>query len=95
MPPHRAAAHEAFEEAGVIGKISKKTIGSYWYDKLLDTDSMLRCKVRVFPLRVTRQVKSWPEKHQRRTQWHSPVQALRRIRETNLRRIIRTFAKQN
>jgi hypothetical protein len=62
LPPHRAAANEAFEEAGVVGKIGKKTIGSYWYDKTLESGAAVRCKVRVFPLRVTRQLKKWPEK---------------------------------
>jgi 8-oxo-dGTP pyrophosphatase MutT (NUDIX family) len=93
-PPHRAAAQEAFEEAGVLGKVSKKTIGFYWYDKMFESGATVRCKVRVFPLRVTRQLKRWPEKRQRQTQWHSPAQASRRVRETNLRQIIRSFAKR-
>jgi 8-oxo-dGTP pyrophosphatase MutT (NUDIX family) len=94
VPPHRAAAQEAFEEAGVVGKVSKSTIGSYRYDKIFESGAAVRCNVRVFPLRVTRQFKRWPEKRQRRTQWHSPAQACRRVRETYLRQIIRTFAKQ-
>jgi 8-oxo-dGTP pyrophosphatase MutT (NUDIX family) len=94
MPPHRAAALEAFEEAGVFGKIGKKTVGSYWYDKAVEPGFAVRCKVRVFPLNVTRQFKTWPEKRQRRTQWYSPPQASRRVREAQLREIIRTFAKQ-
>jgi 8-oxo-dGTP pyrophosphatase MutT (NUDIX family) len=93
-PPHRAAAREAFEEAGVVGKISEKMIGSYWYDKIFESGATVRCKVRVFPLRVTRQFKKWPEKPQRRAQWHSPAQASRRVREIYLRQIIRTFAKR-
>jgi 8-oxo-dGTP pyrophosphatase MutT (NUDIX family) len=93
-PPHRAAAQEAFEEAGVVGKVSKKTVGSYWYDKIFESGATVRCKVRVFPLRVTRQFKRWPEKRQRQTQWHSPAQASRRVCETHLRQIIRTFAKR-
>ncbi|HEX2018774.1 MAG TPA: NUDIX hydrolase, partial [Aurantimonas sp.] len=31
--PHRAAAIEAFEEAGVVGKASKVPMGTYDYDK--------------------------------------------------------------
>jgi 8-oxo-dGTP pyrophosphatase MutT (NUDIX family) len=94
VPPHRAAAKEAFEEAGVVGKVSKKTVGSYWYDKIIESGATMRCKVRVFPLRVTRQFKKWPEKRQRRSQWHSPAQASRRVGEIYLRQIIRSFAKQ-
>ena len=81
------------KKAGVVGKVGKKTIGSYWYDKIFKSGATVRCKVRVFPLRATRQFKRWPEKRQRRTQLHSPAQASRRVRETYLRQIIRTFVK--
>ena len=93
--PHRAAAREAFEEAGVVGDVGKRTIGSYRYDKIFESGETVRCKVRVFPLRVTRQLRVWPEKRQRQTRWHSPAQASRRIREPHLRQIIRTFAKRH
>jgi 8-oxo-dGTP pyrophosphatase MutT (NUDIX family) len=93
LPPHRTAENEAFEEAGVVGKIGKKPIGAYWYDKKLESGAAARCKVRVFPLRVTRQLKKWPEKRQRQARWHSPAQASRRLRETYLRQIIRAFVK--
>ena len=36
MPPYDTAAKEAFEEAGVIGKVRKRPIGSYPYDKILE-----------------------------------------------------------
>ncbi len=62
MPPHLTAAEEAFEEAGVAGKISKRPIGSYSYDKILEEGNRTRCSVRVFALRVVRQHKKWPEK---------------------------------
>jgi len=93
LAPHRAAANEALEEAGVVGKIGKTPIGAYWYDKKLESGPAARCKVRVFPLRVTRQLKKWPEKRQRQVRWHSSAQALRRVRETHLRQIIRAFVK--
>ena len=94
IPPHRAAAQEAFEEAGVAGKVSKRTVGSYWYDKSFEPGIAVRCKVRVFPLRVIRQLRTWAEKRQRRTQWYSPSQASRRVHEAHLREIIRNFVKQ-
>ena len=34
MPPYDTAAKEAFEEAGVLGKVNKRPIGSYPYDKI-------------------------------------------------------------
>lgn len=94
LPPHRTAAEEAFEEAGVVGKVNKRPIGEYSYDKLLKDGASLRCKVQVFALRVTRQHKKWPEKHERETRWHKPSEAAHRVREPHLRRIIRGLAKR-
>jgi 8-oxo-dGTP pyrophosphatase MutT (NUDIX family) len=93
MPPHDAAAEEAFEEAGVAGKVSKRPIGSYSYDKILQKGDITRCSVQVFALRVTCQHKRWPEKQERQIVWYTAAQAARRVREPHLRRIIRTFAK--
>jgi 8-oxo-dGTP pyrophosphatase MutT (NUDIX family) len=92
-PPHRAAAVEAFEEAGVVGKVRSKPIGHYRYQKKV-SGSTARFKVRVFPLRVTRQLKTWPERRQRRLRWHSPALASRRVSETRLKELIRSFARQ-
>jgi 8-oxo-dGTP pyrophosphatase MutT (NUDIX family) len=94
MAPYDAAASEAFEEAGVIGKVSKRPIGSYPYDKILDKGYKASCRVQVFALRVTRQRKRWPEKHERQIGWYPPAEALRFVREPHLRRIIRKFAKR-
>jgi 8-oxo-dGTP pyrophosphatase MutT (NUDIX family) len=94
MPPHATAAREAFEEAGVVGKVRKRPIGSYPYDKILEKGDKASCRVQVFALRVTRQHKRWPEKHQRKIGWYPAAEALRFVREPHLRRIIRKFAKR-
>src|SRR5262245_42601899 len=47
MPPCEAAAEEAFEEAGVAGKVSGRPIGSYSYDKILKKGAVARCVVQV------------------------------------------------
>jgi 8-oxo-dGTP pyrophosphatase MutT (NUDIX family) len=31
--PHRAAAREAFEEAGVVGAVGRRPVGSFAYEK--------------------------------------------------------------
>lgn len=93
-PPHDAAAEEAFEEAGVAGEISERPIGSYSYQKTLKNGDATRCSVQVFALRVTRQHKRWPEKHEREIKWYGPDDAVRFVREPYLRRIIRNFKPQ-
>ena len=94
IPAYDTAAKEAFEEAGVIGKVSKRPIGSYPYDKILEEGDKARCRVQVFALRVTRQHKRWPEKRQRQIIWYPPAEAVRVVGELRLRRIIRKFAKR-
>jgi 8-oxo-dGTP pyrophosphatase MutT (NUDIX family) len=93
-PPHDAAAEEAFEEAGVVGKVGKRSIGSFPYDKVLEKGATASCHVDVFPLRVTRQHKDWPEKRERKVAWYRPAEAVRFVGDPHLRRIIRKFAKK-
>jgi 8-oxo-dGTP pyrophosphatase MutT (NUDIX family) len=87
-PPHDAAAEEAFEERGVVGKVSKRSIGSFPYDKILEEGTTAPCHVRVFPLRVTQQHKTWPEKRERKVAWYPPAEAARFVGDPELRRII-------
>jgi 8-oxo-dGTP pyrophosphatase MutT (NUDIX family) len=94
MPPYDTAAREAFEEAGVIGKVSKRPIGSYPYDKILGEGNKTSCRVQVFALRVARQHKRWPEKRERQVRWYPPAEAARFVRDPHLRRIIRKFTKR-
>lgn len=94
MAPHELAAKEAYEEAGVAGKVSEHSIGSYSYNKVLKQGDTARCSVHVFPLEVTRQHRSWPEKQERQIGWYTPDDAARFVGEPYLRRIIRRFAKR-
>src|SRR6185295_7538716 len=79
--PHRSAAHEAFEEAGVLGIVGKRPVGSFSYNKRLKSGRSVQCEVRVFPLKVTRQKKEWPEKQQRRVKWLSALKAAARVKD--------------
>ena len=65
---HRAAAIEAQEEAGVIGRVGKKPIGSYTYWKRRQ-DHFDLCRVKVYILEVERHLPAWREKGQRQGAW--------------------------
>jgi 8-oxo-dGTP pyrophosphatase MutT (NUDIX family) len=91
--PHATAAIEALQEAGLLGKIEKTTIGAYHYHKRLKNGAVLLCRVDVFPLRVTRQRKSWPEKRQRITKWFPHTEAALLVHEPELARLIVGFEK--
>jgi hypothetical protein len=79
------------EEAGLVGRIGSRSIGSYGYRKRLSTGSLVPCQVMVFPLKVSQQLASWPEKHQRRTKWFKPDAAAKAVNEPELRAIIRNL----
>jgi 8-oxo-dGTP pyrophosphatase MutT (NUDIX family) len=92
--PHRCAAREAFEEAGVLGAVGRRPVGSFSYEKRLKGGRSVECEVRVFPLEVKRQRKEWPEKQQRRVQWLSAAKAAQKVKDPVLRKIIRRVARK-
>jgi 8-oxo-dGTP pyrophosphatase MutT (NUDIX family) len=69
------AAKEAFEEAGIVGEVAAKSVGSYTYMKLLPKGRSADCKVDVFPMYVDRLLDDWPERNERERQWFTLPQA--------------------
>ncbi len=70
LSPERTAEREAFEEAGIIGKVDSNPIGRFYYRKLVEkADRVIDCEVTVFPMRVSDQLSTWPEAGQREVQW--------------------------
>jgi 8-oxo-dGTP pyrophosphatase MutT (NUDIX family) len=65
----KSALQEAFEEAGIKGRISKARLGKFLYRKIAEDGSFEPCTVSVFTLRVTRELPNWPERKQRQRQW--------------------------
>ncbi|WP_197028237.1 NUDIX hydrolase [Bosea sp. 117] len=88
----KAAQIEARQEAGVVGEIGRKRIGEYRYWKRLDTHFTL-IKVSVYPLKVTRQLDDWPERHERDQRWLSPQDAALLIDESDLADLMLDFAR--
>jgi 8-oxo-dGTP pyrophosphatase MutT (NUDIX family) len=85
-----AAAIEAIEEAGLLGAISPEPIGHFDYAKRF-TRSMEICRVKVFSLRVLRQRATWPEMHQRDTQWFPAEEAMALVSDPELGDLIGAF----
>jgi 8-oxo-dGTP pyrophosphatase MutT (NUDIX family) len=92
LKPHRAAEREAFEEAGLKGRIGKSAIGAYLYEKRLSNGLAVPCEVSVFPLQVTGQRKRWPEMGQRDGRWVGPDEAAGLVQEEGLQALLRGFA---
>ena len=83
--PAQTAAREAYEEAGVRGRVSARPLGRYVYEKRLeDRVTSFACEVEVFPLLVRRQLKHWPERRQRMVQWFPAAEAAALIGDDDL-----------
>ncbi|TCL09992.1 8-oxo-dGTP pyrophosphatase MutT (NUDIX family) [Shimia isoporae] len=91
IKPHKAAAQEAWEEAGVRGKPSKHCVGIYTYRKSRGAHRGKKFTVLVFPLKVAEKTKSFPERGQRDRKWLSPRKAAKRILMPDLAKIVRGF----
>eukprot|EP01037_Dinobryon_pediforme_P002423 gene2422-2458_t len=63
--PHEAAAKEALEEAGIIGRAQSKAFGQFAYFKRRDTYFEI-VNVYVFLMEFRRQAKQWREAGQRK-----------------------------
>ena len=91
LPPHLAAAQEAFEEAGISGIPCPSALGSYRYWKRRDDGRFKDASVEVFPLAVTLEADEWPERTQRERRWFSLSDAAAAVEEAELTRLIAAF----
>ncbi len=92
--PHRAAALEAWQEAGVRGKVRRKPVGHYTYLKLFDDGEVAPCIVDLFQIEVRESRDDFKEKGQRILAWVSPDEAARRVREIELKSLLVGFTPQ-
>lgn len=88
LSPSGAAAREAYEEAGLVGEVGETAIGTYTYEKRLKRRGSVTCRVEVFPLRVERQLETWPEREERTVRWFSLPEAARAVDEPDLGEMI-------
>lgn len=87
-----AAAREAYEEAGVQGEPGTESIGFFNYQKQLAPGKLIPCVVQVFPLEVHSLLRKYPENGQRKSRWFSRKKAASKVREPELKALIRSFA---
>lgn len=91
LGPASCAAQEAWEEAGVQGHAAQRSVGSYFYAKALGPRMAVPCTVEVYPLRVERLAREFPERGQRRRKWFSPQKAALKVAEPELAQILAGF----
>ncbi|NTF41008.1 NTP pyrophosphohydrolase [Rhizobium sp. AC27/96] len=91
---HEVAAREAYEEAGVRGTVETEALGSFGYDKVLKDGIQVPCRVQVYALEVSELAKNFKEKGERSVEWVSCDEAVKRVREPELRDLILAFAQR-
>ncbi|MCC0064484.1 MAG: NUDIX hydrolase [Defluviimonas sp.] len=89
------AEREAWEEAGVKGRIKDEPLGFFSYDKVLADGSAQPCVVSLYPLEVARLSDEFPERDDRRRRWFRPRKAATRVAEPELRALLEGFASAN
>ena len=87
-----AAAREAYEEAGVRGRVSPEPLGRIDAPKSYRFAGTIDWLLVVHAMEVTEELDTWPEQHQRRRKWLSIDEAAGRVRPKALAPLIRAVA---
>jgi 8-oxo-dGTP pyrophosphatase MutT (NUDIX family) len=86
-----SAAREAFEEAGVEGRVDPSPLGTFGYHKQLSRKKSKPVSVVVFPLFVLSERDEWPERAERARAWFSPDHAASLVHEPELAALLRAL----
>jgi 8-oxo-dGTP pyrophosphatase MutT (NUDIX family) len=93
MKPAAAAEREAWEEAGVEGKVCDTCLGVFSYQKVLADDQSVPCAVAIYGLCVEKLSRRYPEQHQRRRKWFAATEAAELVAEPELRSLLKALAQ--
>jgi 8-oxo-dGTP pyrophosphatase MutT (NUDIX family) len=88
--PSALAAREAWEEAGLIGRIGRKQFGIYSFIK-----SGQEFTVKVYLLEVTKWASTWPEQQLRKRIWCSVDNAIDSVSHIGLRPLLEQLKKRH
>lgn len=86
-----SAAREAFEEAGVLGRVEDCPIASYEKRAAKFRDDLPAQEVQAYPLAVDTEAPVWPEMHQRQRAWMTIEEAIHRVDDSKVRRTLEAF----
>lgn len=87
----QAALQEAWEEAGVTGKVEEAEIGSYGYYKIRKSGLPVPCRVSVFRVDVAALADTYPESAKRKRRWVPAAQAADMVHERELKDLLRAL----
>ena len=82
---------EAWEEAGVVGRVNGQAVGSYIAIKDKVAGETLTCRVEVYPVQVDRIKSKFPESEQRTREWMNLDKAAAAVLEEGLSEIFKSL----
>lgn len=88
LAPHKVAAREALEEAGLVGQVQRGCIGTFEFARRRRGSETI-CYVDVYLLQVDRQLRRWAEAGQRSVRSCDLATALALITSPGLSRLIK------
>jgi 8-oxo-dGTP pyrophosphatase MutT (NUDIX family) len=89
-----SAAQEAFEEAGVAGRIDPNPLGSFRHVKQHLLFGSLEVDILVHPLAVEKELGEWPERGERLRKWFKLEEAAEKVDSDGLRQLIVDLGRQ-
>ena len=88
-----AAEQEAFEEAGISGRVDPRPLGSF-RDMKRNVFGEMEIEILVHPMSVEAELPDWPERGQRLRKWFPLGKAVEKVESRELRDLITTLGKQ-
>ena len=90
--PAACALIEAWEEAGVKGTASDTCLGVYSYARLREGEVTIPCLAMLYPVKVKKLKKKFPEARDRRRKWVSRKKAAKMVAHRELGKLIMGFS---
>ena len=87
---NEAAATEAFEEAGLVGRSRRTALDRFTYAKKFERRTE-KVVVDVYPLEIVEQRRQWREKDEREVKAFSPIEAAAKVAEPAIANLILNF----
>ncbi|MCA3556515.1 NUDIX hydrolase [Aestuariivirga sp.] len=93
LAPHDVAAREAREEAGLVGPVLPRLLGSFDFQRARGVAGKT-CLIDVYPMHVERQLKRFPEKRERTVRLFDLGTALAIVSSRPLAELIERYAME-
>jgi 8-oxo-dGTP pyrophosphatase MutT (NUDIX family) len=89
-----SAAQEAFEEAGIKGRIDPEPVGVIRHVKQHLLFGRIEVDIHVHVLAVERELKDWPERGERARKWFAVSEAADQVDSAQLKKLIVRIGKE-